>query len=57
MRHYDLIKAKDYYGKHATGYVMLVDGQVYLHCTLKEMKETDVYIRWKLYNILKGDTK
>lgn len=50
MNHYELMKAKDYYGKHAVGYVMIVNGQPYCHCPLKEMKETDLYKCWKQQN-------
>lgn len=34
-----IMKAKDYYGKHATGSVVLIDYRVHFHGSTKEAKE------------------
>jgi hypothetical protein len=38
-RHCELVPAKKYYGKHATGSVVLVNGHCEFHGTTKEAKE------------------
>ena len=43
MRHIELLKAKKYYGKHATGYVFIVNGFPCCHMSLKDIKETNLY--------------
>lgn len=42
-----LMKAKYYYGSHATGYVLIVNGYPVLHDKLNNLKTTDLYKRWK----------
>ena len=38
MNHYELLPASKYYGKHATGFVVLVNGHCYFHGTKSEAK-------------------
>ena len=41
--HVEVISARKYYGPHATGYVLLVNGQVHLHGPLRELKQSSYW--------------
>ena len=49
FQHLELIKANNYYGSHATGYVMLVNGNPCYHMPLSELKETNIYKKYLQY--------
>lgn len=41
--HSEVVPASKYYGSHATGHVLLVNGYPHLHAPLKELKQSRYY--------------